>query len=63
MTKHTATAEIRRTEKGYVAVTQVGGTRHDYPLPADRADAEAYAAHFRAEAERQGHQVSVRIDE
>jgi hypothetical protein len=63
MTKRTATAEIRRTDQGYVAVTQVGKTRQDYPLPADPADAAAYAEHFRAEAERQGYQVAVRIDE
>jgi hypothetical protein len=50
MTKRTATAEIRRTDQGYVAVTQVGKTRQDYPLPADPADAAAYAEHFRAEA-------------
>jgi len=63
MPKTTATAEIRKTDRGYVAVTQVGKTSGQYPLPADRADADAYAAHFRAEAERQGHTVSVRIDD
>lgn len=63
MTKRTATAEIRRTSTGRLAVTQVGKVRQDYPLPNDRADAVAYAEHFRAEGERQGYQVEVRIDE
>ena len=63
MAAKTATAEIRRDGKGYVAVTQVGAARDEYPLPADRADLDAYAAHFRAAAERQGYEVAVRIDE
>jgi hypothetical protein len=62
-TKPTATAEIRRTDTGYVAVTRVGRIAENYPLPNDRADADAYARHFRTAGEAAGMDVSVRIDD
>lgn len=62
-TNRTATAEIRRTATGYDAVSQVGATTAHYALPADRADAVAYAHHFRTAGEAAGFDVSVRIDD
>lgn len=63
MTKRSATAEIRKTTTGYLAVTTIGRQTSRYPLPADRADALAYARHFRSVGEAAGFEVSVRIDD
>lgn len=62
MTNRSATAEIRKTATGYLAVTRVAGVTSRYPLPADRADAYAYARHFRTRGEAAGLTVTIRID-